>query len=246
MPLFLGYDPGGNEKHGVCVLEFNEKQAELKIVACKKEPTVNDVLKEIEKYNIFKAAGIDTFTTWSSGISGWRASDLWLRNRYKELSSSVLSSNSTSGSMCINGALVGKCLLDNNKTEKVTETHPKVGFPVLIRKANALTADSLTGLYNYEQPCRMLDKLSTALSNSAGLSLPLNGISKCADFTDHHFDALFSAVVACLSTLPKEEGGWAENLHEGCEMECLSYPFGEKGKVIYAWPEKPDYEEIHC
>lgn len=243
MHHFFGYDPGGNDKHGICILELQGKSLNIKV--CKKVPTVKHVLAKIDDCDGFKAAGIDTFTTWSAAESGWRASDLWLRNEYKELSSSVLSSNSTSGSMCINGALVGKCLIDSNKAEIITETHPKIGFPVLIGKANTPIAESLKGLYDYDQSHRMLDKLSAALSNLAGLSLLSNGFSKGSKFSDHHFDALFSAVVACLSTLPKEEGGWAENLHEGCEMECLLYPFGEKGKVIYAWPEKPDYEKIH-
>lgn len=242
MDLFLGYDPGGNGKHGICILELKGKSLNVKV--CEKVLTVNHVLAKIDSCDGFRAAGIDTFTTWSAAKSGWRASDLWLRNEYKELSTSVLSSNSTSGSMCINGALVGKCLIDSNKAEIITETHPKVGFPVLTAERH--NGELIFSQYNRETPLEMVGILRDSLNGVVELSAIPEDICPKGQFTDHHFDALFSAVVAYLSTLPADKrGGWMHNLHLGCEKECLSYPFGEEGKVIYAWPEKPDYEKIH-
>lgn len=221
--FFLGYDPGGNGKHGICILQL--KGESLNCVVCKTVETVKDVLEEIGQYQPFTAAGIDTFTTWSSGESGWRHSDRWLREKYKGVANSVQAANSTYGSMIVSGAIVGRCLLEKG-TKTVTETHPKVGY-------FALTGEE----YEREDYFKMVDKLKGTLDLELAYS---EDVLHKKGFTDHHFDALFSAVAAYLS-VRAEEGGWRKNLHALCEEEGegerLFYAFGSKDRVVYAWLE---------
>lgn len=126
---FLGYDPGGNDGHGVASFRVDES-------GCITEPrsdtrrTVHGVLdwfrKMVRDLGPVRAVGIDTLTYWSALESGWREADEWLRKRHPEASGSVVALNSMYSSMSVNGMFV---LLELRKIcpgLDVTETHPKV------------------------------------------------------------------------------------------------------------------------
>jgi len=82
----------------------------------------------------------------------------------------------------------------------------------------------------------MVGILKSSLNGIIELSSISEDICPKKQFTDHHFDALFSAVVAYLSTRTDKKG-WKNNLHtlDNDKDECLAYAFGDKNTVIYAW-----------
>lgn len=127
---YLGYDPGGNGKHGVaaiCVQADAVVKIELDTV-----DAASDVLKwflcqnRIARLGPAVGIGVDTLTYWSGGNSGWRKADIHLRDIYPDVKGSVASANSLYGSMGLNGMFVLRRLRDRNQCLYVTETHPKV------------------------------------------------------------------------------------------------------------------------
>ncbi|MBB3059496.1 DUF429 domain-containing protein [Microbulbifer rhizosphaerae] len=134
----IGYDPGGRNAHGVAALCFTS--GELADIQIKTLNTAEQILDFSEKYPDLKAVGIDTLTCWSTGESGWRPADRWLRVKYREVMNSVASPNSLYGSMGINGMSILVALRSQNASLAVTETHPKVLFHALTGKK-----------YNYDQ-----------------------------------------------------------------------------------------------
>lgn len=125
MPLFLGYDPGGKDKHGV---------AAVRIAACGTFESAPEtgVLRDAEAvcrwvheyHGPAVALGIDTLLAWSR--KGRRACDDALRRRYREHGQSVVSQNSLRSSMTINGILVAQRGCDLGLP--LFESHPKLVF----------------------------------------------------------------------------------------------------------------------
>ena len=73
--FILGYDPGGNDKHGVAVLEVareNHRWRARSLPLLEEFETVDQVLDRVEKAfsGPLIACGIDTLTAWGSGKSG--------------------------------------------------------------------------------------------------------------------------------------------------------------------------------
>ena len=107
----VGYDPGGNGRHGLAVLQVQHQQGlwvASRIVALRALPDVQAVIACAEaciSQGALVATGIDTLTAWSGGPSGWRQADLWLRQRYPTVKNSVASPNSLFGSMSIGSSL---------------------------------------------------------------------------------------------------------------------------------------------
>ncbi len=79
------------------------------------------------------AMGIDSYLSWASGPAGWRPMDLFLRERYPAVMNSVLSSNSASGSMAVQGMALALRLPELWPDTRLNETHPKVLFHALSR-----------------------------------------------------------------------------------------------------------------
>jgi hypothetical protein len=122
----LGYDPGGES--GVA---FGEVAARGISVICSTVDSVSSALHwfEVELNDQEPIAiGVDAFLFWSTVRSGWRPADIWLRERYPEIRQSILCTNSTSGSMAIQGmALALACRVPGRWPEaKLNEVHPKV------------------------------------------------------------------------------------------------------------------------
>ena len=120
--LYLGYDPGGDGKHGVAAIYG--KQATCGTVATA-EDAINWLIERCASCEP-SAFGIDTLTLWSTGLAGWRPADRALRAAYPVVAASVAAPNSLYGAMPINGVAVALALRNNFKILKVTETHPKV------------------------------------------------------------------------------------------------------------------------
>lgn len=73
----LGYDPGGNSSHGVAFVNYEQGSLiSARVITLK---TANDVIEAASSVNDLIAIGIDTLTYWSTGPSGWRPADRWLK-----------------------------------------------------------------------------------------------------------------------------------------------------------------------
>jgi len=99
----IGYDPGGNNSHGFALLRIKDNVAiEVEI---KTLDTAESILAQISNRDVI-GVGVDTLSCWCTGDCGWRPADIWLRKKYPEVRNSVMSPNTLSGSMGINGMLV--------------------------------------------------------------------------------------------------------------------------------------------
>ncbi|WP_193161212.1 DUF429 domain-containing protein [Microbulbifer hainanensis] len=203
----LGYDPGGNRAHGVAAATY--VKGELVDIQIKTLKTAEEVLGFAENIRDLKAVGIDTFTCWSTGESGWRPADRWLRQSYPTVTHSIASPNSLYGSMGINGMAVLVALRTRNKELAVTETHPKVLF-------HALTGRK----YNYEVLKADMEQMT-----SECLGMDIKTVN------DHEWDAALSAYAA-FAGLSQH---WNQDLHqlETTADERLVTPCGP---THYWWP----------
>jgi hypothetical protein len=153
--------------------------------------------------------GVDTLTCWSTGESGWRPADRWLREKYKEVRNSVVPPNGLRCSMALNGMVVLLSARDRNLDLFITETHPKVLFWSLTRQK-----------YNYDQN----DGMNRWLSGYLGQPI------KTAN--ENEWDAAFSAYAAFQSLTRV----WTRDLHQlpKKDGESIVYPCGV---TFFVWPE---------
>ena len=115
--LWFGADPGGKESFGIAVLR-DDGSFDTTIVSCadeaigwlKQEPT---------------AAGIDAPLWWSSGRSGDRKADQFLRQQYKISAGTVQPANCLRGAALVQGVMLLHLLCERFPGLSVTETHPK-------------------------------------------------------------------------------------------------------------------------
>lgn len=131
MSLFLGYDPGGKNAHGV---------AAARIVAdgtmeSKPETAVFRDAEAVcrwidERCENAVALGVDTLLAWS--CKGGRECDDALRSRYRNYGTSVVVQNSLRSAMTINGVLVAQ--FGRDKGLQLFESHPKLVFQAWLKK----------------------------------------------------------------------------------------------------------------
>src|SRR5438105_3382447 len=110
----LGYDPGGNGRHGLVILEVaNHRGLWLgsRVTLLEECRDGNDVIGRAGKCigkGTLLASGVDTLTAWSGNPAGWRCADKWLRNQknWAAVHRSIKSPNSLRGSMIVGGNLL--------------------------------------------------------------------------------------------------------------------------------------------
>ena len=120
-----GYDPGGNDAHGLAIGKY-ENGVCVNIPTCTK-PNAEAVIERL--YGVegnLLGIGVDTIVCWATGKSGWRPADKWLINRYPGAAGSVMAPNSIFGAMPVNGMAVILALKEKWPDLRVTEAHPKV------------------------------------------------------------------------------------------------------------------------
>ncbi|MFH0823494.1 MAG: hypothetical protein V2B18_12140 [Pseudomonadota bacterium] len=144
------------------------------------------------------AVGIDSYLSWSSGPSGWRPMDLFLRQRYPTVMNSVFSSNSASGSMAIQGMAMALRLRQLWPDVLLNETHPKVLY-------NALTHQRYSSGRAMNQ--WLLEQFNPPLT------VPI--------YNEHQWDALLSA----WATLMGMRGQWERDLM--ADAADLLFPAGD-------------------
>jgi hypothetical protein len=204
----IGYDPGGNGCHGLAVLAL--KNGSIQEATTKTLDNAEQVIRTAQKQRSLVALGVDTLTCWSTGASGWRPADRWLRGKYREVQNSIVSPNGLYGSMALNGMAVVLSLSNQRPDLLITETHPKVLFWFLRREK-----------YDYENKKDLMDR---TLATNLGVRIsPAN---------DHEWDSAASAFAALQGLL----GIWRHDLLElpTTGGERLVSPCGA---THYYWPE---------
>jgi len=221
----IGYDPGGNGSHGLAFLTVAGPS--VLNVECMTCEDAGEVIERIEKRRQDPVAiGIDTLTCWNSGPAGWRSADRWLRERYETIQKSVVSSNSMSGAMCVNGMAVLLDLKNRCPELHISETHPKVLY-------HALTQEEET--YDFDQNrLPMIEKLTAVLDLDGSLD-------DDAVANDHEWDAAISAFAAWKGWT----GAWTLDLHalpSEMRLQGADRPTDDRcepvGTTHFWWPHR--------
>ena len=118
---WVGADPGGKGNFGVAVLA-GEKRVESSSVDCADE-AIAFLRAHLDLAP--RGVGVDAPLWWSSGRSGDRHADQWLRNRYGLSGGEVQAANSLRGAALIQGAMFVQRLRELYPDVPVTESHPK-------------------------------------------------------------------------------------------------------------------------
>ena len=136
---YLGYDPGGDKKHGVAAIQSAGPGTDAQYLSVDTVNTVRDVIAwfrafiESRRFGPVRGIGVDTLAYWSASSGGLRGADRALRLAFEPVKASVVHPNSLYGAMSVNGMFVLQKLLALEKpyggdSLYVTETHPKVMF----------------------------------------------------------------------------------------------------------------------
>lgn len=183
----VGYDPGGNDNHGLALLKIEKGMAvDIEVATAS---NTEAVLNRIFDIRDLIGLGVDTLTCWNTGRSGWRPADIWLRKNYPDVQNQVASPNSLFGSMGINGMAV---LIEvSNAFDDIilTETHPKVLYYGL-----------QDNRYNY----------SNDSENMNAFLAEILGINSIITRNEHEWDAAISAYALLMGVT----GIWQQDLHQ--------------------------------
>jgi predicted nuclease with RNAse H fold len=137
--IYLGFDPGGDRSFGVALLDGGRMIA---ATASNVGEAINWSIRECGPRHPV-AVGIDTLLHWSTGKSGMRPCDLFLRAKYPAVKNSVMAPNSLYGAMAIGGMALAMRLRQLWPEIVLNETHPKVMLHALgARRYNPETLDA--------------------------------------------------------------------------------------------------------
>ena len=208
----VGYDPGGNDNHGVAALIVDNGQpVQLSFTTVR---NAQAALHWFTKDATTLAAGIDTLTVLATGDSGWRPADRWLREQYPLVQNSVVNPNYLQGSMALNGLALMVKLRSACNSILISETHPKVLY------------FSLSGLrYDYET-----NQVAMNRHLSQWIGLPAD------TGNDHEWDA----VVSCLAVFKGMSEHWPGDLHRQLPTAAGETFVEVGGPSHYYWPISPD------
>lgn len=203
-----GYDPGGNDRHGVaCLIVSDGQPTSLAFETVRNAQAAIDWFMARAPH---VAIGIDTLTILSTGDSGWRPADRWLRKQYPTVRSSVVNPNYLQGSMALSGLATARALRDANPGLVIVETHPKVLY-------YRLTGQRYQYFSNKEVMNKYLGEWLAIATDTQN---------------DHEWDATISS----FAVLQALTGHWTRNLHDlpTDENESLVPLLGE---TQFFWPE---------
>jgi predicted nuclease with RNAse H fold len=119
--MWIGADPGGSGCFGICLL-YADGSAATANVSCADDAVVfvQDHLREKPE-----GAGVDAPLWWSSGPSGDRRADQWLRKRYGLADGEVQTANSLRGAALVQGVMFVARMREHYPGIPITESHPK-------------------------------------------------------------------------------------------------------------------------
>ena len=118
---WVGSDPGGEGNFGIAILTGDEQPRTLS-VDCADE-AIEFVREHINRTPA--GVGVDAPLWWSSGPSGDRQADQWLRKRYRLSGGQVQAANSLRGAALTQGAIFVQRIREIYPAVPVTESHPK-------------------------------------------------------------------------------------------------------------------------
>ena len=205
----FGYDPGGNGKHGLA--RATVRDGSILNVTTETLHHVEDVVTSILNIETPLGLGIDTLTCWSTGPSGWRPADHWLRRHYRDVQNSVVAPNSLYGAMSLSGMASLVAVRQAFPDIFVTETHPKVLYYQLFKEP-----------YDYNGP--KISVMNKRLSRLLAVDV--------APQNEHEWDSAIS-ILAVVRGLHRS---WRRDLHALPTKpgERLVQPCGT---TAYVWPE---------
>ncbi len=214
---YAGYDPGGNGKNGFAMLRVRDGRPVSMSVATL--PNAEAVISSITESSV-AGLGVDTLTCWCTGDGGWRPADHWLRERYPAVRNSVMSPNTLSGSMGINGMAVLVEIARGADDLVVSETHPKVLYYALTNQK-----------YDYDRNQAAMNGL---LSERLG-GIPVNTSN------DHEWDAAVSAYAVWMGMT----GRWTRDLHAS-RVEGGGRIVEPCGRTFFYWPDDGEVSDGTC
>ncbi len=213
--IVLGYDPGGGKKtgKGKSGIAFPKFTGGSSVIRTAQSDSVGGAIAWFESQcgsEVPAAIGIDTFLHWSIDKSGWRPVDQLLRRTYPARAVSVQPSNSTAGSMAVQGMALA--LASRLKWENVSlnEVHPKILFEELFRAKYPRTSTAADA------------KIREDSLSYVGFSC--DGDMSCEDE--------FDAALCCIATIGGLAKNWVNLLNSDCTAGLI-YP---AGLVTYFWP----------
>lgn len=204
----VGYDPGGNNSHGLAIIRYESNK--ISHVYVSTHSTAQSVIDKIFEFSDVIGIGVDTLTCWSTGHSGWRPADRWLRERYTTIQNSIASANSLFGSMGLNGMSVLLELKARFPSICISEAHPKVVYYEMSKKKYEYSK------YNLEMDSMVNDLFGIQISTK----------------NDHEWDALISAY----TVLSGMSGLWSKDLHK-LNLQHNEKLIDPCGKTNYWWPD---------
>lgn len=212
MELFLGYDPGGANKHGVVSVKIASDGSYGEMEAnCLADASA--VRRWLNTHPTAVALGIDTLLAWS--WSGSRLCDDLLRERYGK-TSSVVAQNSLYSAMTVNGVLVATSARVNRPEFPLVESHPKL----LLRAAGGIV------------PVPARHHLELGYTEALHQGKPHNAKDDGAlVHEDHMADAFIAAW--CASRWYFKQ--WTTNLYDLAPSDSPYY--FPAGQAAYPWPE---------
>jgi predicted nuclease with RNAse H fold len=123
--LWIGADPGGEKRFGVAILHGDG-------LCCTHTASYVDEAIEFIRSKVSDTpagVGVDAPLWWSSGKSGVRKADVWIRERYHLSSGQVQAVNSLRGAVVAQGMLFVSRMREIFPGTPITETHPKAVLP---------------------------------------------------------------------------------------------------------------------
>jgi predicted nuclease with RNAse H fold len=125
--VWIGADPGGKNNFGLAILH-SDGSARTFCVDCTDE-AIQVLLQHL--HTTPTGVGVDAPLWWSSGRSGDREADQWLRKRYHFSGGQVQTANSLRGAALVQGAMFVQRIRDHFPGIGITETHPKAVLKAL-------------------------------------------------------------------------------------------------------------------
>jgi predicted nuclease with RNAse H fold len=125
--VWVGVDPGGKRNFGLAILQ-SDGSVNTCCVDCTDE-AIQIVVQQVNSK--LDGVGVDAPLWWSSGRSGDRQSDKWLRTRYTLSGGQVQAANSLRGAALVQGAMFVQRIREHYPDVAVTETHPKAVWKAL-------------------------------------------------------------------------------------------------------------------
>ncbi|MDV2989183.1 MAG: DUF429 domain-containing protein [Dehalogenimonas sp.] len=119
--IWIGVDPGGKRNFGLAILR-SDGSSQTWCVDCA-EDAIKIIQKKLDR--IPSGIGIDAPLWWSSGKSGDRSVDQWLRQHYRLSGGEVQAANSLRGAALIQAAMFVQRVREVFPSIPVTESHPK-------------------------------------------------------------------------------------------------------------------------